>query len=255
MRALRLAAHAVRATTLIDRAYRRFVSLRSRAVLATASDAFHDEYNDVSYASQKSYVAGTTVFRSNLFPWEDAAIKRHFPPPPATILVGAAGGGREAFVLESCGYRVVAFEPARTLAEAMATQRADAARVEVLLGRYEDLPFLLPLGSGGGPIDLRSRPPFDAALLGWISFSHLRSDDACVATLRGFGLVTSGPILVSYFSRVGGRGAAAGSAEFSIDLGYYRSMEEGQVARLAEEAGLSVIAGDHYLGWSILRRR
>ena len=145
------------------------------------------------------YRAGTKKFRSDLWPWEKKAISQHFPPPPGTVLVGAAGGGREALALARQGYQVVAFDPVRRLATSLADV-CGGLPVESLLGRYEDLPVLNSLSQPPAPIDLRSRPLFAAAILGWGSISHLRSDQCCIETLRQFGRLTHGPILVSWLS-------------------------------------------------------
>jgi hypothetical protein len=90
------------ATRLVDYGvgflHDRFNNLRSRIVLACATDAFYEIYNDLTYGRQKFYRAGTKEFHSDLSPWEKKAISRHFPPPPGTVLVGA-GGGREPLAL------------------------------------------------------------------------------------------------------------------------------------------------------------
>ncbi len=253
--ATRWLARALRGTHLFDRAYRWFVGARSRLVLSHASPAFYDAYNEVCYSSQRAYQAAGDGVRTGLFPWEEGVIRRHFPPPPARILVGAAGGGREAFALADRGHQVVAFEPAAALARSMARNAAARGSIQVLTGRYEDLPNLVPVQPESPPLDVATLGPFDAVMLGWASFSHLRSDQQCVATLAHAARLTTGPVFVSYFSRIAGRGGSEHAAEFSIDLGYYRPMDEGQVAALAADAGLHVVDEDHYSGWSVLVRR
>ena len=134
--ALSLFAWVVWATQLIDRGYRLFDRLRSKIILKFAPDAFYEVYNDLTFARQDIYRAGTKAFRSKLFPFEDRAISKHFPPPPGTVLVGAAGGGREAIALARLGYSVVAFEPARALVASMA-RVSRGLRIEPFVGRYE----------------------------------------------------------------------------------------------------------------------
>src|SRR5262245_53039307 len=112
-------ARLVRSTVIVDRCYRLFDRLRSKYVLACAPDSFYDVYNDLTYSDQAIYRADAEVFRASLFEFEERAIARYFPPPPGTVLIGAAGGGREAFALARRGYQVVAFEPAARLAASM----------------------------------------------------------------------------------------------------------------------------------------
>ena len=230
-----LFARAVWATRIIDRGYSVFDRLRSKIVLACASDAFYDIFNDLMYARQDIWRLGTGAFRSSLFPFEERAISRHFPPPPGTILIGAAGGGRESHALAQRGYRIVAFEPARPLAASLAEASSEMS-IESLVGRYEDLPIVTSLSQPPATIDLRSRAPFAAAILGWGSISHIRSDQYCIATLRQFGHLTRGPILISYLPGSGGP-----KHRFRVNMGYYRQFTGAEILALAEGAGLAVV--------------
>jgi hypothetical protein len=76
------------------------------------------------------------------------------------VLVGAAGGGREAPVLARRRYRVVAF---------------DLVRPSHLLA--EQLQLVRSLDHPAVKVDLRSRAPFAAAVLRWMSFSNVRSSE------------------------------------------------------------------------------
>ena len=160
-------------------------------------------------------------------------IARYFPSPPGTVFVGAAGGGREALALARRGYRVIAFEPARPLATSLADCGGELP-VETCIGRYEKLPEVNSLTHSSVAVDLRSRAPFAAVILGWASFSHLRSNESCINTLREFGRLTRGPTLVSFFpastfgpnTGVGGR--------FGMGIGYYRTFSGGDIAELAK---------------------
>jgi hypothetical protein len=129
------------ATGLIDRGYRSFDRLRSKIVVACGSNEFFEIYNDVLYAHKLKVAALPPV----LMPFEERAISRHFPSPPGAVLVGAAGLGREAIALARQGYRVVAFEPVRSLAVAL-SKACDELPIETLLGRYEDLPIEFSIG-------------------------------------------------------------------------------------------------------------
>ena len=105
-----LLARTIMATSIVDRGYRLFDRVRSRAVLAYMWDEFYDIYNDLTFARQDVYRASSKCFNANLLPFEERMISQHFPPPPGSILIGAAGGGREAFILARRGYQVVAFD-------------------------------------------------------------------------------------------------------------------------------------------------
>jgi hypothetical protein len=226
----------------------RFNKLRSRIVLACATDAFYEIYNDLTYGRQKFYRAGTEEFRSDLWSWEKKAISRHFPLPPGTVLVGAGGGGREPLALGRQGYRVVTFDPARQLATSLA-DACDGLPVESLLGRYENLPVVNSLSQPPATIDLRSRPLFAAAILGSGSISHLRSDQCCIETLRQFRQLTNGPILVSWISSALGRTKRF----FNVYVGYCRCFTGEEIRQLAEDAGLAVVDYDNDENWAVLR--
>ena len=237
------------ATRLVDYGFRVFVSLRklrSRIVLACATDEFYEIYNDLTYGRQKVYRAGTKDISFGPVALGEEKISRHFPPPPGTVLVGAAGGGREALALARQGYRVVAFEPARQLATSLADV-CGGLPVESLLGRYEDLPVLNSLSQPPAPIDLRSRPLFAAAILGWGSMSHLRSDQCCIETLRQFRQLTHGPILVSWLQGKEKR-------SFDVYIGYRRTFTGGEIRKMAEDAGLAVVHYDDDENWCAVLR-
>jgi hypothetical protein len=219
---------------VIDRGNRLFDRLRSKIVLSCASDAFFEVYNDLTFAHQDVYRAGSKIFRSSLFPFEERTISQHFPSPPGTVLIGAAGGGREAFALARRGYQVVAFEPARALAASIASTRGEL-KIEAFIGRYEDLPVVNTLSKQPIAIDLRLRAPFEAAIMGWGSLSLLRSEQRCIETLRQFGGLTTGPILVSCIASPFARSA------FSPTIGYYRGFSGEELQGIAERAGLEVI--------------
>lgn len=226
----------------------RFNRLRSRIVLACASDEFYQIYNDLAYGRNEFIRAGTKKSRSELWPWEKKAISRHFPPPPGTVLVGAAGGGREALALARQGYRVVAFDPVLRLAISLADV-CGGLPIESLLGRYEDLPILNSLSKPPTPIDLRSRPLFAAAILGWGSISHLRSDQCCIETFRQFGRLTHGPILVNWISLA----VSKKKRSFTIYDGYRRCFTGDDISEMAEDAGLAVVDFDDDENWAVLR--
>jgi hypothetical protein len=253
----RIGAHLLRSTLLIDRVYQRFDSLRSLSVLAFASDGFLTAYGRIAFDAADSYRAGSSMFRTGLFGWEERAIREFFPRAPARVLIGGAGGGREAFALVGNGYDVVAFDPAPALAASMCTAASTlrAGSLNAYCAAYADLPYLPPTGQSPG-CDLTAGPPFDAAILGWTSFSHLSTDDERIDALRRVGRLVCGPILVSYFGRSGGGGPARssgafaglrrraerrGSAMFTPAIGYARLLTEREFRDLATRADLRVV--------------
>jgi len=175
------------------------------------------------------------------------------------VLIGGVGGGREALALAQRGYQVVAFDPARALISTLERALGDRRpSIEVLVGRYEDLPVLQPPDGRSPAADLRQRPRFDAAVLGWASFSHIRSDAGRIDALRGMGALTAGPIFLSYFSPMDERvSSALRQGSFALRVGFFRQLSEEEIRRLIAEAGLEVVLLQHDLGWpcAVLRRR
>jgi hypothetical protein len=250
----RLVARIIRVSTIVDRAARRFDQVRSVLVTRCASPSVLDAYNDLAYARTPVYRAGTPHFRHTLFNWEAEAIASAFPDPPGRVLIGGAGGGREAFALAARGYEVVAFEPSADLARSMVRHAPAGISVEALIGRYEDLPWLTDAATGA-PLDVRRRGPFAAALLGWASFSHLRTRAARVAALRGLGELTSGPLVLSFYTRRPRTAQASGlwrrlaevlGVPFEGDLftpyvGFYHLSDPDELADEVAEAGLETV--------------
>lgn len=246
-------------TRALDWAYRMFDRGRSELVAALASDAMLDDFNDVAYGGSSFYRPEAAAFRTYLFPWEEDTIERFFPKPPAHVLIGGAGGGREAFALHRMGYRVTAFEPSRELAESLARAAPDRTGLLVYRAGYEDLPHLAQVGEGP-EAELDELDPFDAAIVGWGSFSHLRTRELRIATLEAFARATRGPILVSFLGLYAGqreassrlaqlrralpRRAGRGLADvFSVYIGFYHRTSEEEIGELAAASGVRVEHG------------
>src|SRR5262245_49773571 len=259
-----LGARLVRFTYVVDRAYLRFDQMRSWLVLAFAPEAFHHAYGEIAYDATSTYRAGADDFRHGLFTWEERAIDGSFPRPPARILIGGAGGGREAFALVERGYDVVAFEPAPRLARSMENASiSSGGKLQAFRGGYGDLPFIRPAG-GGDTLNLGRLPRFEAAILGWASFSHLTSDRERVRTLQQIATLTNGPILVSFFLSTSNghmttgrrwlaplrrRAARWGDSVFTVGMGYTRLLTEAELRELAAQAGLIVASMDSDSKW------
>src|SRR5262249_35221340 len=143
-----------------------------------------------------------STFRRYMFPWEEKIVATYFPPPPARVLIGGAGGGREVLALAEMGYEVVAFEPSAALAAAMADRVTKELNARVYRASYEDMPRLFPARPKEPCGSLEAEPEFDAAILGWGSYSHLRTDEQRIRTLSSFARHVRGPILVSFYQFV-----------------------------------------------------
>ena len=265
-----LLARVLYGSRIIDWVYQRSDGVRRELVLALASDRLLARYNDLAYARTTSYHPQAGEYRKGLQPWEEAALAAHFPPAPARVLIGAAGGGREAFALAERGYAVVAFEPS-PLVERMAAARASDTAVDVYRARYDELPLVRTLD--GTQVNLSSTETFAAGIVGWASFSHLASDRDRIETLRAVTALVDGPVLVSYFgwvrphvvpSPTGLRrillerfGERRPGSLFSIDVGLYRQLTEGDVRSMADAAGVDVVAVDVRAEWpnAVVRRR
>jgi hypothetical protein len=246
------------ASRVVERIYGRLDRIRSTAILGLASDAALDLYNKHVYEGADRYRPDSEAFVGVLYPWEEAAIRNHFPPPPAHLLIGGAGAGREPLALATIGYRVTAFEPVPALAASMdQTARARGlADVATYVAGYQNLPALTSLD--GTRETLSTLGPFDGAVIGWGSFSHLRSEAARVETLRQMSAETHGPVLVSFISvrlegpsdsgklrsRLLRRRGRHSSDRFSMTMGFHHPVNQEEVRRLADAAGLEVVAID-----------
>lgn len=185
----------------IDKVIEIYRWLVSELVLAFASDRVLDTYTEGAYNQDTTYRPSHQNFRHYLFPWEEKTIAAFFPAPPARILVGAAGGGREVLALLQRGYEVVAFEPSKELIHTLQKTLSDDAPAHLYQGRYEQLPRLYSLDKDQHELQLGSLGCFDAAIIGWGSFVHLRNEEQRVHALKHMASVTKGPLLVSFFMR------------------------------------------------------
>jgi hypothetical protein len=246
----RAIARLVFATRTVDAGYRGFDQLRSDLLAALLSDATLDRVNDLAYGSNDRFRHESVRFDASLFPWEEALLREVFPPPPARVLVGGAGGGREVAALVERGHEVVAFEPSEALVESLSAWRLE--RTRVYQGTYEELPYVRTV-PGGQRLDLRGLAPFDAGLFGWGSFSHLRHDQHRVATLRVYGELTDGPVVVSFAGlRAEGdrrsgvhhllprREGREPGDRFSPLMGFYHPTDRLEFEAIARRAGMDV---------------
>src|SRR5262249_12647335 len=168
-------ARLILATRFIDKSYSVIDRARSALILAFASEAVVTRFNDLAYSRDRSYHPESPAFRRGLFSWEEKAVGTYFPRPPARLLIGGAGGGREALALAEKGYEVTAFEPCAPLAAAMSCLFAEQLNIRVYRARYEDMPHLFPARPDASSTTLEAESGFEAGVLGWGSYSHLRT--------------------------------------------------------------------------------
>jgi hypothetical protein len=248
----RALARLLRTSLVVDRGAVLFDRLRSRLVCALASDGVLEAYNTLAYSGSGAYQPRHLAFRSDWFPWEGRAVDSYFPAPPGRVLVGGAGGGREALQLVSRGYEVVAFDPARALVIELTSAETEAGRLTAYVGSYETLPRLQSVGDEID-VTLDALDRFDAAICGWGSLAHVRTDVDRVSALRRIAAQVDGPMLISVYSPIwqpsharGIRGAASrwlygDGATFLPAIGRVQTFDEASLRDLIARAGLEIV--------------
>jgi hypothetical protein len=248
-------ARLILATRFIDKSYDVIDRARSVLVLAVASDAVLARFNCLAYGGSEMYQLGSSTFRRHLFLWEKNAIATYFPPPPARVLIGGAGGGREVLALAEMGYDVLAFEPSAALTAAMAERLPKELNARVYCASYEDMPRLFPARREQPCATLEAEPDFNAAILGWSSYSHLRTEEQRIRTLCSFARHVRGPILISFnqfaahkitprkkwTERVRRTLKIGPGDSFSVKIGFTHDMSASELTKIAERSGLLIV--------------
>jgi hypothetical protein len=189
--------------TLLARAYyrglrgiQRLQDLQSAAYtgmwLAFLTEGLRTAIDTAYYDTQPEYVADKWN-ESGLFTWERAAVDQYFPVG-SSVLVTSAGGGRELIALRRSGFDVAGCECHPELL------RSGNGR---LAGHGIDAP-IRPAPRDECPDFGRS---FDAAIVGWSSYTLIRGRERRIRFLRQLRsqVQTGAPILVSFFPRQGTR--------------------------------------------------
>jgi hypothetical protein len=230
-------------------------------VLALASDAVLARFNALAYGRQ-AHNPHSSAFKYKLFSWEEEVVATYFPRPPARLLVGGAGAGREVLALAARGYEIVSFEPSEPLAALMADRVTKGLKVRVYRAGYEDLPRLFPVSPGGRCTNLEAESGFDAAILGFGSYSHLRTKEQRIHTLSSFARYVHGPILVSFHQsetndiplkarttgRLGGLLRIGTGERFSVYIGFTHDVVASELAAVAVRSGLSIVHLNEHIG-------
>ncbi len=143
-----------------------------------AAYARWDRYRDADYN------------RSGLNDWERSAVTAYFPEG-STVLVPSAGAGRELIALDDLGYIATGFDPSPELVTIGRRLLAAGGHGATLIPAPPDR---VPPGLQG---------PFDAILMGWGGYVHIRGRSARTAFLAQLrSLVHEGaPMLLSFFLR------------------------------------------------------
>jgi hypothetical protein len=119
--------------------------------------------------------------------------------------------------------------------------------VESLVGRYEDLPRLRD-ATDRQAVDLTGRR-FDAAILGWSSYSNLKHDADRVEVLKRMAALTAGPLLVTYFPRPEGSADDTRRGQFAMGVGFFQELSSREVRGFAAQAGLIVRHAEDRANW------
>jgi hypothetical protein len=247
-------ARLILASKVIDKSYSAIERARSALILGFASEAVINRFNDLAYGRDLSYHPESPIFRRGLFAWEERIIATYFPPPPARVLIGGAGGGREAIVLAEKGYEVTAFEPCASLAAAMSCCFAGRLNIKIHRARYEDMPHLFPARPDAPSMTLEAGSSFDAAVLGWGSYSHLRTEAQRIRALSSFRHYVHGPILLSFSKPLDtpsdtGRFRSAvkkwlkrdSNDFFSVYSGFTHAVRVAELEAAAMQSGLKIV--------------
>jgi hypothetical protein len=156
------------------------------------------------------------------------------------------------------GYKVVAFEPSEPLAALMASRVTKGLNARVYRAGYEDMPRLFPARPEEACGTLEMESSFDAGILGFGSYSHLRTEEQRIRTLSLFARYVRGSILVSFHqsatSKVPSKHTWTGRAwrllqigpedQFSVYIGFTHYVSAAELAAVAARSGLTILHMD-----------
>jgi hypothetical protein len=203
----------------------------ARAADLTAGFALHAiDREDRGALTTAIYDVQPGPGRRALYGWEQAWLERELPKAPARVLLGGAGRGRETRWLIDRGYSVVAFDPSR---EHVAQHRAGCPEASCAVLDYESLARAWQSGDCADvAAAVLAGAPYDVALLGWTSLTHVLDERAQEALFYALaGLVPRGPILASFL--MGGATASGRARRLGAQLG--RALGPGEHAHSTDD--------------------
>jgi hypothetical protein len=121
------------------------------------------------------------------------------------------------------------------------------------------MPRLFPSCPEGLGASLESEQPFEAGILGWGSYSHLRTEQQRIRTLSSFARYVRGPILISFLhfttnpvvpngtrtrgflTKLEGRLNQRSGDRFSAYIGFTHDVSATEFAVVADRSGLRVV--------------
>jgi SAM-dependent methyltransferase len=170
------------------RAFGRLHALANELPVVLHDPALERQCIEEHYRDRRLYQDPGYQIRG-LWPFEERAVQRFFPPPPARVLIPGAGTGREALALHRLGYRVTAFEPTPAMVDLANQVLVPAGAPEVLRRGLQEW-MAAPDGS------------FDAVLGGWAMWTHILRHQDRIDALAAFRAVNpAGPVLLSFDRR------------------------------------------------------
>jgi hypothetical protein len=169
-------------------------AFRSELMWALVPPHQRSAVTEVIYNQQPGYHPGDAAFERGLFPWEERLLQHPEVPRQGRVLVGGAGGGREAAVLEARGFQVSGFDPNRQFVPC-AQKVVRSGRM--LEGSYADL--VRAVDGKGQLVPLLADAPFALVLLGWSSLSHLLSESERLSLFAALPRIAPGaPVIASF---------------------------------------------------------
>jgi hypothetical protein len=154
---------------------------------------------------------------SGLFPWEAAAVDRHFQRC-RSLLLSSAGGGREAIALERRGLEVFAFECHPQLVQiANELLSRHGLKTRIVLVPRDECPT--------------SMPTCDGAIVGWASYMLIQQRTIRIRFLQRLRahLPAGAPLLLSFFARSGDTRPVRLAATIANGLRTIRRRERAEV--------------------------
>src|SRR5690242_14925828 len=80
-----------------------WLGILDRSSLQAIDEAYYDNLIATSLRGSGIDYTGSEHNLRGLFPWEETAVKTHFPAASSVLVIGA-GGGREVIALQQLGY-------------------------------------------------------------------------------------------------------------------------------------------------------